>query len=245
MKLAIQISGEFRNLDKALECLKKNVYNVFVGWEIDIFLHTWRREEDVSGTWPFEGRGDWHTTVQVESHRSGLVKLQPRSYYLENYDDRHDLKGLPRSYSMFYSIQRANEARKEYEKLTDTYYDLVMRYRTDCYLNENLFALVKPYLLHKQSFLCIPRTKKPIPCDGPVTEEGETICDWFGIGTPDAMDVYCTTYSTFLPTQLPIMPESMLRVQLDSRGIHEETILKRPLYDFYLLKGDNGVRGCV
>lgn len=246
MRLAIQISGEFRNLDKGIECLTKNVYMAFPSWEIDIFLHTWRREDDISGTWPFEGRGDWHTTVKVASHGSGLAQLKPRSYYLENYDDRTDLKALPRAYSMFYSIQRANEERKEYEKLTETYYDLVMRYRTDCYLDGNLYELIKPYLTQpRTSFVCIPKTVRGNLCDGPVNEEGDTVCDWFAIGTPDAMDIYCLTYDTFRKIGLPIMPESMLCVQLQSKGIDEETILKRPPFDFYLLKGDNGVRGCV
>ncbi len=244
MRLAIQISGEFRNLDKALECLKKNVFSTFLNWDIDIFLHTWRRDEDISGTWPFEGRGDWHTTVQVASHGSGLALLKPRSYFLENYDDRHDLHALPRAYSMFYSIQRANDARKDYERLTETYYDLVMRYRTDCYLDGNVYELVKPYLKRpRESFLCIPKTVRGNLCDGPATEDGGTICDWFGIGTPDAMDIYCLTYSTFKSVGLPIMPESMLCVQLEAKGITEETILKRPDFDFYLVKGSGGIRG--
>jgi hypothetical protein len=240
MRLAIQISGEFRSLDKAIECLKKHVYSAFPTWDIDIFLHTWRNEKDMSGTRPFEGRGDLHTTVQVSSHGTGLAQLQPRSYYVENYDDRADLHALPRAYSMFYSIFRANEARKQYERLTETYYDLVMRYRTDCYLNGNVYELVQPYLTNpRTSFLCIPKTVRGNPCDGPVKEgEGEAaVCDWFAIGTPDAMDIYCFTYETFRSTRLPMMPESMLCLQLQSKGIREETILKRPPFDFYLVKG--------
>lgn len=245
MRLAIQISGEFRSLEKGLECLQKHVIDTFPNTEVDFFVHTWWREDDGEGTWPFEGRGDWHTTVAVSSHGTGLAKLKPRSYFLEKYEDRTDLHALPRAYSMYYSIQRANEARKDYETLTETYYDLVMRYRTDCYLNGNLYELVKPYLTKpRTSFLCIPKTVRGNMCDGPVSEEGETVCDWFGIGTPDAMDIYCTTYTTFLPIGLPIMPESMLCVQLESRGITEETILKRPPYDFYLVKKD-GIRGAL
>jgi hypothetical protein len=234
MRLAIQISGEFRTLDKAIECLKKNVYDTFPTTEIDIFLHTWRRDEDESK--------DSDTTVQISSHGSGLALLKPRSYFLENYEDRHDLHALPRAYSMFYSIQRANDARKEYERLTETYYDFIMRYRTDCYLDGNLFELIQPYLQPRKSFLCIPKTARGNECDGPVKEE-ETLCDWFAIGTPDAMDIYCTTYNTFHTVGLPILPESLVCLQLQSKGITEKTILKRPSFDFYLLKGNGDIRG--
>jgi hypothetical protein len=244
MKLAIQISGEFRNLDKAIECLNKNVYSTFQGWDIDIFLHTWKREEDGSGTWPFEGRGDWHTTVKVSNHKTGIELFQPKLSWVEDYEDKKKLKALPRAYSMFYSIENANSLRKIYEEQKKEYYDLVMRYRTDCYLDGNVYELVQPYLKQpRESFLCIPKTVRGNLCDGPVTEEGETICDWFGIGTPDAMDVYCSTYSTFHTVGLPIMPESMLCVQLEAKGITEETILKRPPFDFYLVKGNGDIRG--
>jgi hypothetical protein len=231
MRLAIQISGEFRTLDKAIECLKKNVYSSFRKWDIDIFVHTWRREDDISG--------GPQTAVQVSSHGVGLARLQPRSYYLETYEDRAELHALPRAYSMFYSIQRANEARKEYERLTETSYDLVMRYRTDCYLDGNLYEFVKPYVTKpRTSFLCIPKTVRGTPCDGPVDGEEGSLCDWFAIGTPDAIDIYCSTFDTFRTLGLPILPESMVSLQLEANGITEQTILKRPPFDFYLVKGD-------
>ena len=243
MRLAIQISGEFRMLHMCLPTLQKNVLEAFPGWEIDIFLHTWRRDDEGFGTWEFAERGLWHKTMYVYGHGTGLAFFKPRSYFLENYEDRHDLKALPRAYSMFYSIQRANDARHDYEKLLEIHYNLVMRYRTDCILNENLFELITPFLQEKKSFLCIPKAKQPNSCDGPVDSDEHGICDWFAIGTPDAMDVYCGTYTTFQPLGVPVMPESMLALQLKTRGIGHATILKRPVYDFYLVEGNGQIRG--
>ncbi len=243
MRLAIQISGEFRMLHMCLPHLEESVLKTFPGTQIDFFVHTWRREEDSLGTFEFEGRGAWHTTMPVYGHGTGLAFFKPRSYFLENYDDRNDLKALPRAYSMFYSIKRANDARKDYERLTETTYDLVMRYRTDCILHENLFEIIQPFLLERKSFLCIPTTKRGNNCDGPVENDTEGICDWFAIGTPDTMDVYCGVYDTFLPIRLAIVPECMLAMQLKTRGISRETVLKRPLFDFYLVEGNGEIRG--
>ncbi len=243
MRLAIQISGDFRVLHLCLPLLQTNVLNAFPGWEVDFFIHTWRRDEDSLGTFAFEGRGDWHMTMPVYGHGAGLALFKPRSYFLENYEDRHDLKKIARAYSMFYSIKRANDARHEYERLMETHYDLVIRYRTDCLLNENLFQLIQPYLLEKKSFLCIPQTKRGNNCDGPVESDEYGICDWLAIGTPDAMDVYCSTFDTFIQTRDPILPESMLVMQLKSKGITKQTILKRPAFDFYLVEGNGQIRG--
>ena len=220
MNLAIQISGEFRTLKKSLESFKTYVYPVIPPSSIDIFIHTWWKEGE-------------------EGHGEGLATLKPRSYFLENYADRQDLQNLPRAYSMFYSIKRANDARKEYEKLLDVKYDLVMRYRTDCSLNETLLTCLKEFLKDRKSFLCIPKAKSVPSYDGPA-EEG--ICDWFAIGTPDTMDAYCNTYTTFKSLEIPLMPESMLAMQLKLNRITEQTVLRRPEYDFFLLEDDGTPR---
>lgn len=243
MRLAVQISGEFRTLHLSLPKLQENLLEVFPNTEIDFFVHTWWREADGLGTFPFDGRGEWHNTMVVYGHGLGLALLKPRGYFLEKYEDRHDLKALPRAYSMYYSIQRANDARKDYERLMEIHYDLVMRYRTDCILNENLYEAIKEFIETKKSFLCIPQTKQVKSCDGPVDSDENGICDWFAIGTGDAMDVYCGTYETWKEIGLPIVPESMLAMQLKSKGISRKTILKRPVYDFYLVEGNGKPRG--
>jgi hypothetical protein len=144
---------------------------------------------------------------------------------------------------MFYSIKRANDARIDYEKLLETKYDLVMRYRTDCILNESLLDMLQDCLKAKQPFLCIPKSRRIQGCDGPVESDEYGICDWLAIGTPDCMNIYCGTYDTFRETGLAIVPESMLSMQLRSHNIKHETTLRRPLYDFFLIEGNGQIRG--
>jgi hypothetical protein len=66
--------------------------------------------------------------------------------------------------------------------------------------------------------------------------DGSSICDWFAIGTSDAMDAYCSTYLTFQSMDLNILPETMLAFHLKLAGITLDTVLKRPSLDFYLLR---------
>ena len=195
------------------------MFPVFPKTEIDFFIHTWRKEGD-------------------EGHGAGLAAFKPRSYFVEPYEDRHDLQALPRAYSMFYSIQRAKDARKEYEKLMDIKYDLVMRYRTDCIFQESVFHLIQSFVNEKKLFLCIPKAKQIEACDGPVESETEGLSDWFAIGSPELMDVYCDTYKTFYQEGLPIVPETMLAFQLQMYGIPQQGFLKRPPFDYFLLRSN-------
>lgn len=233
MRLAIQISGEFRVLHLCLPKLQEHVLNAFPTTEVDIFFHSWWCDEDLDNKGP----------KPVYGHGSGIHLLQPRSYVLEKFADRTDLQALPRSYSMFHSIKRANQVRKEYEKLLEIQYDLVMRYRTDCILNENLYETIKEFITERKSFLCIPKAIQPSQPDGPVENDSQGICEWMAIGTPDAMDVYCSTYDTWVEEGLPILPESMLALHLQLYGITKQTILKRPEYDMYLVDGSGTIRG--
>ena len=231
MKIAVQISGEFRMLQRCWPNFEQYVLRGFPTQDIDIFLHTWRKEDNPEDP-------------SISGHGAGLALFQPRSYFLDSLDDRPDLAELPRSYTMFCSIHRANECRKHYEGLLETKYDLVMRYRTDCHFQESIWKLIEPYVRERKSFLCIPRSSLSPEADGPTGEDSvcEAVCDWFAIGTADAMDVYCGTYETWRPSGLPILPESMLAIQLKSRGITQETILKRPLFAFDLMNADGTLR---
>ncbi len=250
MKIAIQISGDFRMLDLCWPTFEKYLLKgIALGptgplAEVDVFLHTWWREEEGVGTFVFPERGPWHKSVYVNTHAQGINRFKPRSYKLEKYEDRIDLHHKARSISMFYSIYKANECRKEYEALMETHYDLVVRWRTDCILNENPFTPLMDLILSKKSFLCVPFAKQPKKPDGPVEQKGDdSLCDWFAYGTPDAMDVYCGTYETFKDFEIQVLAESMLALQLKSRGIHLRSILKRPLLDFYLIDQEGKVRG--
>lgn len=235
MKIAIQISGEFRMLHLCLPAL----HNVIKDHEVDFFVHVWRKEEEGHGTYPFEGRNIWHKTMYVYGHGQGIAAFQPRSYLVETYEEKEDLHVRPRSMSMFYSIYMANEIRKKYEKDMEIKYDVVMRYRTDCILETPIFNSLPT----ESTYLVIPVSSRVTSVDGPC--EDSSICDWIAWGTPDTMDVYCSTFLMWLEQpsdQIPI-PESMLYFQLQRAGLMSPTFLKRPEVNFYLVEGNGQIRG--
>lgn len=242
-RLAVEISGEFRSLHLCVPSLQKNLLESFPNVQIDFFIHTWERNNDGFGTWPIEGRGEWHKQVVVFSHKSGLNVFQPVLAAVERYENCSELQTLPRPYSMFYSIRQANLIRKQYENTSRHHYDLVMRYRTDCILNEPLYDIIKEYITEEKPFLCIPKAKQPKYPDGPCENELDGICDWMAIGTPDMMDIYCGTYDSWISTKIKEVPECMLAKQLRSNDITRETTLKRPVYDMFLVEGNGKVRG--
>lgn len=235
MKIAIQISGEFRMLHLCLPALFKVVQE----HDVDFFVHVWHKEEEGAGTYPFEGRGLWHKTMYVYGHEQGIAAFQPRSYLVEKYEEKEELHDKPRSMSMFYSIYMANEIRKKYEKDMNINYDVVMRYRTDCILETPIFE----QLPRENPYLVIPVSSRVVNVDGPC--EDSSICDWIAWGTPDTMDVYCATFLMWLEqpsNEIPI-PESMLYLQLKRAGLMSPSFLKRPDVNFYLVEGSGQIRG--
>ena len=206
MRIAIQISGEIRASQYTYETIFKNILNIPEN-EVDIFIHTWNNEDSIK-------------------------QYNARAYELENYEEKKDLHVLPRSMSMYYSIWRANEVRKDYAMKNDITYDIVMRYRTDCVVNENPFISIDT----RSDILMIPLAKNGKAVDGPGEQDtGSAYCDWLAWGTPKAMDIYCKTYHTWLLQPFHPMPESMLSMNLKANKITKETILQRPTLDFYLV----------
>lgn len=244
MRIAIQISGEFRVLHYTLESFKNFLLNGIPGAEVDCFVHTWTREEDGFGTWAFDGRGGWHNSMYVYGHDTGLKLYKPKAFFLEKYDDIKELQDKPRAISMYYSIWKANEARKVYEQQNNLRYDIVVRYRTDTVLKQNVFDLVKEEIEAKRSFLCIPFPIQPTFPDGPVEQRTDgCICDWFAFGTPDAMEIYCTTMFSFFDSAVKLMPESMLAMHLKKYNVTMTNGMFRPDADLYLVEGNGNIRG--
>jgi len=213
---------------------------VISGHDVDFFIHVWRRETP-GETYPFPGRNIWHKTMFVYGHDQGLSVFQPKAYLVETYEEKDELHERPRSMSMFYSIYMANEIRKKYERDMNITYDVVMRYRTDCIIETPIFQQLPTS--EKKPYIIIPVSSRVVSVDGPC--EDSSICDWIAWGTPDTMDVYCSTFVTWFqqPSDAIPMPESMLYIQLKAAGLMSPTFLKRPEVDFYLVEGNGEIRG--
>jgi|CryBogDrversion2_11_1035321.scaffolds.fasta_scaffold03386_2 hypothetical protein len=234
MRIALQISGDFRVLQHSFE---KLIRNTFFDPEskVDIFIHTWKRETTSAGTFLVKERGDWNKSMLVFSHTDGINLFKPVSYLVEDFSTLTHLHKYPRCMPMWYSIFQANRIRKEYEIKMNIKYDLVIRYRTDCILEENIFNDSKEIINSKKDFLCIPKSSRVL------CEFEETLCDWFAFGTPSMMDIYCSIYEKWVgaPVDMFPIPEVMLFQKV--YGI----TLERPLIDFYLIEGDGSRRGIL
>ncbi len=241
MRAAIQISGEFRTIHLShpsfrkhiVENLQANGYN-----EIFIFIHCWDRKETSFGTFPFDGRGDWHKTMPVYSNEVGLQVYRPIAYLFEEQDKIDLLKGRSRILCMYYSIFMANQLRKHFEEKTGIQMDLVVRYRTDLVLEEPLLK-DRP---QESSFLVIPKSTVNLTCDGPFESTDDAhICDYIAYGTPDTIDVYCNTFLFWLAIPETPIGESCLAIQLKVNRLKATRI---PL-PFYLVEGNGQKRGVV
>ena len=71
MRVALQISGDFRVLHHSFEKLMKNICSV-PEVQVDIFIHTWKRDTTSHGTFPVKERGNWNMSMFVHSHMDGL-----------------------------------------------------------------------------------------------------------------------------------------------------------------------------
>ena len=241
MRAAIQISGEFRCLHLSLESFQKHVLNPLQekGYtQIYIFCHCWKKEKTELGTFPFEGRGDWHKTIPVFSSEEGVSIYRPAAYMVEKLEDLEFLKGRSRILCMYYSIWMANRIRNEFEQMNDIHFDLVIRYRTDCMLEDNLFQ----GMLQKSSFLVIPKSTLVQTCDGPFDSKDDShICDYIAYGTPDTMDIYCSVFETWFPIPETPIGESCLAIHLQKSGLKA----KRTPVPFYLVEGNGTKRGVI
>lgn len=188
MKIAVMMSGLPRYIDR-----NKNLMQGFYGDnEVDYFVHGWfdpeKENEDAS----------WHSyKTKIDKQIPKKIKecYNPKKMLLERQRDFH----VPReynfntnwpqpkfvTYSHFYSIKRANELRKQYERENNIKYDMVVKHRFDVYIackvNWEEYDLEKLYL--------------PDNCNV-WTELYDDVQfnDMFAFSKPENMDVYCSVF---------------------------------------------------
>ena len=207
MKVALQISGHLRQINETWPLFKKNIFEANPECEFDIFIHTWSNTDNL---------------------KEGLELFKPILHIIE--DPKPEMINR---ISMFYSMWKVNELRRSHTSK----YDLVIRYRTDCLIQE-------PILFNTSiSKLYIPTNKTYLTADGPVEEE--SYCDWFLYGSPDTMNIVSDTYlfwdkyindngfgfgdTSFIP-----MSESMLYIQVNRhQGLFS---IERPCMEFKIIR---------
>jgi hypothetical protein len=135
---AICFSGQPRCIERA----HKDFIRLFDGLNYDVFAHVWDSTELLS-SW---GHNMGFENKQTQVHRaSEFVELfKPTNFIIEEYNAtqfyknnapnlgyRNPVNKVWSSYSQFYSIKKAFDSKKNYEKENGITYKYVVKYRMD------------------------------------------------------------------------------------------------------------------
>ena len=137
MKIAVLLYGHLRDFEVCADSLSEHLFNRY---ECDVFIHTWDVKDHNSKCWHaqrFEAsKVDEHVLniVNAKYHPKGLVVEHQEKYEKEKIVDMTYLT-TPMStaipHFMFYSMNKANDLRKAYEKENRVKYDYVLVTRPD------------------------------------------------------------------------------------------------------------------
>lgn len=228
MKIAVCISGGVRYPHLGLKSIQKIIPNEYV----KIFIHTWKINNRDSFLKTVAGLQHKEVDRVVETNLSLLEDYNYEKLLIENYDECQKkfekllscLKFVPSTdpedeyprydvgpISMHYSIFKANQLKKEYEKENDMTFDWVIRMRTDSDFKSNV--------LDVRSL----NVQLNIPSEEDWSDFG--INDQFAIGTSHAMDLYSSLYKNFHYHQsVKYYPERILYSYLSSMNLNIERI---------------------
>ena len=143
MKIAVLLFGHLRDFEVCAESLRDNLLNKYNG---DVFIHTWDVLDHNSKSW-HEQRLE---ASKVDESVIEIInsKYQPKGLIVERQEKFTDERLVQLSYLpdkeistaiphyMFYSMNKANQLRKAYEKKSGITYDYVFVTRPDVRLKK-------------------------------------------------------------------------------------------------------------
>ncbi len=150
MKIAVLLFGHLRDFEKCADSLNKNLLSQY---DCDVFIHTWDETDHKSKTWHGDNRFeikkvDEAVIEQVKNYYNpkALTIEHQEKYEKERiiqspYSENFKLSSAV-PYYMFYTMNKANQLRWEYEKKNGIYYDYIIVTRPDV-------RLKKPFEIEK------------------------------------------------------------------------------------------------
>lgn len=228
MKISVCISGCVRYPEFALKSLNKIKSNE----DIKIFIHTWNIYDKVEFLKTVGGLESKEKDKTYNTDFNFLSQYYYQSLLIENYDlKKKDFEEIfstlkfPKylirhvendeeskissgigMLSMYYSIYRANELKREYEKKYQMTFDRVIRMRFDSDFEDKELDLT-----NLVSDVNIPEGEDWL--DG--------INDQFAVGTSKGIDIYSNFFNEIQNYQhLPYHPEILLKEYLHSKNIY-------------------------
>jgi len=182
MKIALCISGELRDYYNYID----NIFDTIINkYDTDVFLHTWNHDSDkvknaINLYKPVKYLAEDFSAEKVIYSKKWLDVNNER---IDKTDIKYDLAnvgmvGKPQNiFSMYYSIFKSNELKKEYENENNFKYDIVLKFRPDLEFEFEFDFNID------NDILILPYT---------VCHYG--VCDHFAYGTSEMMDKYCDVW---------------------------------------------------
>ncbi|QDP51404.1 MAG: hypothetical protein GOVbin630_102 [Prokaryotic dsDNA virus sp.] len=210
MKTALCISGELRSYDMTYEELKTHIIEPL---NADVFVYSW---ETIEGTTKRRSTANIYNDFLVDDvrHRKGrgegavrksVTRLYaPRKIVLEKYspdyqnridnverpqglrNDPNLARWCKNDLSMFYTLYKCNELKKEAEKEDGEKYDLVIKARSDIRYPDFKRMPLDAQLLEKANTLFYwPKDHN----------ESHVVSDKFAFSNSHIMDYYCSVFT--------------------------------------------------
>lgn len=226
-KIALCLSGQLRFLEHGYY---ENILPFILdGNSVDVFIHTWTVDDEQDGKSYINGGGfpmgspvTKQSMLQVMELYNPVKCLIQKQIPFENgkYPER-TLPGIKSHnlFSMFYSIYKSNQLKKEYEKENNFTYDIVIRCRFDIKLD-------------KKIDLTSDMSKVYLPFNCFDTSIGYV--DSVGYSNSINMDIYSDTFNnidTIMANyDIGFCGEYILRKQLDSNNLQINNTFWHSLY---------------
>lgn len=162
MKIAVCFSGHLRNFNNLLNNFKDKILSLKDQHKIDLFFSVWDT---------YEPKYSWtnqNETISNSIYVEDLLKLNPIKVEVENFNEikKHFLlknftnldhsndkilkDGILHSTPMFYKIYKANKLKQDYEKLNNFKYDIVIRYRSNLFIDGNIDLHINKNILYNK-----------------------------------------------------------------------------------------------
>lgn len=192
-KVALCLSGQPRSVSAGFEYHKRNLLDHH---DVDVFIHTWHARDE-------SARCEAENLYEPIS--VGVDIPFPATYINRRYTHIANPQfPAVNTYSMWYSVFKANELRKLYTLHDGVEYDVVVRSRFDYALNRTLdLDRVEKHTLYVS--------------DEVQTTRRDFCSDMFAWGSPETMDCYSGVFQNidyFYSFGLLMNGEDMLRNQL-------------------------------
>lgn len=231
MKVALILSGQFRNAKECYNSIKNNILDVY---SPDVFISSWLNPKDITPSGWFGHTPNDDCTINDVINMYNPISIEMETFDtninkpFKNLSDKLDSL-LPENtetktinvVSMHYKRYKANQLKKNYENLNNFKYDIVISSRFDLEFLEKLN-------LEENNSVNIP-----IGFDW-----ANGISDLFAYGKSDIMDEYFNLFNMFefyrLNKNISYAPEYNLKYHLDFKELNVSRFLLH-----YRLRGVN------